>query len=206
MTEWKLFDKEPPETEQYLAERCRMGLRMQPGFMQRARMVVDLVKLSIIVGGYTSVTDLGCGDGELLTMMPPENVAKSWGYELGKSDVQYGIRRGLDVRQANIVTGSCRLEYGEIVVISEVLEHLADPRSLLKSLPDLRLVIASSPSLETAEWHNESHAWAWDLDGYRDLFKDCGYNVLYQNDSDGGINSFDGAVGEQRFQVIVAMR
>lgn len=206
---WKLFNGEIPEPVASLATRDWMNLAKQPGFQQRASMVVDLVRLCAVIGGHTTVTELGCGDGSLLQKIERIDLA-CWGYEIGDADIAYArTTLQLDVKKADIVAGRDvngeRLAYGEIVVISEVLEHLADPVELLRKLPN-RLVIASSPSRETGEWHNPIHAWAWDENDYRRLFELAGYTVLYQAECEAGLNSFNGVVNEQCFQAVVAVK
>lgn len=197
MTEWRL-----PGGETATPDRPWMRLERQPGFTQRAALVTGLARLVLHLKPYTAtVTDLGCGDGAMLAMLPLG--VRKWGYELGEGDVLQGHRRGLDIRQKNIVTDA--LEYGDVLIASEVLEHLRDPVAFLRALPD-RLLIASSPSAETGTWHNPVHSWAWDLSGFRDLLTRSGWRVLYQAEADGGTNTFGGVAGVQRFQAIVGAR
>lgn len=199
--EWKLEG-----LDDIRPDRPWMNLERQPGFAQRAKLVADLARLVCeLRPDIASVSDLGCGDGSLLNRMPA--YLERWGYELGASDVGHAVDRlGLDVRQADILRSP--LEYGDLIVASEVLEHLADPVGFLKGLPDEAdaHLIASSPSAETGEWHNSIHSWAWDLDGYRDLLERGGWRVLYQAECDGGFNTFGGVTWPQRFQAIVAAR
>ncbi len=200
--EWRLFDTEPPEPPAMLARRDWMELEHQPGFRQRAHMVAQVVTLiTALRPGITTITDLGCGDGSVMARFPANLTA--WGYELGPGDVRVARERGLDVRQADILTGD--LEYGDVLAASEVLEHLADPQPFLQLLPD-RVLVVSSPSLETGDWHNPIHAWAWDMPGYRDLLERSGWRVVYQAECDGGWNQFGGVEGPQRFQVAVGLR
>jgi SAM-dependent methyltransferase len=197
VTAWKL-----PGGEVITPDRPWMNLEGQPGFAQRARMVADLARLVTGLALHVStVTDLGCGDGSLLAMLPG---ARAWGYELGAGDVEHARRRGLDVRQADILDG--RLEYGDLLIASEVLEHLEDPAAFLAALPLDRVLIASSPSCETGTWFNPIHSWAFDLGGYRELMESGGWRVLYQADTDGGVNTFGGVPGRQRFQAVIAVR
>lgn len=201
--EWKLFGEVPAEPLHTLIDRPWMDLKGQPGFGQRARMVADLVRLCAALGGHATVTDLGCGDGSLLAMMPPHLTC--WGYEIGAGDVAHAQAHGRDVRRANIITDAPTLDYGDVIIASEVLEHLADPSGFLKGLPD-RLLIASSPSAETGDWHNPIHSWAWDPAGYKALLQRSGYHVFYQAEVSGGTNCFGGVTGPQRFQAIVGAR
>jgi SAM-dependent methyltransferase len=203
--EWRLEGDEPRGVD-----RPWMDLENQPGFGQRAKLVADLVGLltALLPSSLLSVTDLGCGDGSLLAMLPRHLLA--WGYEIGSGDVQAARERGLDVRQGDLLTGleladGVPMEYGDVLVASEVLEHLDDPQAFLGRLPR-RIVVASSPSRETGDWHTPIHSWAWDLAGYRDLFTQSGWRVLYQAECDGGLNTFGGVTGQQRFQAAAAVR
>jgi hypothetical protein len=200
--EWKLFDAVPAEPLETLIDRPWMRLEGQPGFAQRAKLVADLARLLAgLRRDIATITELGCGDGSLLAMLP--KLDGRVGYEIGAGDVAAARARGLNVEQADILTGD--LFYGHLIVVSEVLEHLADPVGFLANLPD-RLLIASSPSAETGGWHNPIHSWAWDPDGYRDLLERGGWRVLYQAECDGGFNTFGGVTGPQRFQAIVGAR
>jgi hypothetical protein len=211
--EWKLFDTVPPEPLAAIADRPWMRLEGQPGFTQRAAMVAGLVSLMLAAGDQiTSLTDLGCGDGSLLAAIGQQPGVVMWGYEIGAGDVAHARSRGLEVRRADILAD--KLDYGDLIIASEVLEHLADPEGFLKGLPQAprrqyapgQFLLTSSPSLETGDWHNPIHAWAWDTEGYRDLLERSGWRVLYQAECDGGLNTFGGVTGPQRFQAIVAAR
>lgn len=196
-------------------DRPWMDLKNQPGFAQRAQMIADLVELVLalktsspvsnslsVTSSLLSVTDLGCGDGSLLELL--QLGWRAWGYEIGSGDVEHAQSRGLDVRQRNIITD--RLEYGDVIIASEVLEHIAEPVKFLRALPADSTLIISSPSRETGEWHNPIHTWAWDLAGYWELTEKSGWVPVYQTECSGGVNDFGGVQREQFFQAIVAVR
>jgi methyltransferase family protein len=203
MTEWRLFESQVPELRPALAVRPWMNLEGQPGFAQRARLVTDLVCYAAPV---SAICDLGCGDGALLARLKAEpelDGIPMWGYDLGAADVAHGRARGLDLRLAD-VTGA-GLDYGSLAIASEVAEHLEDPEEFLRGIGS-RFLVVSSPSAETASWHNEIHAWAWDLAGYRDLVERSGWRVTSHRACAGGMNTFGGVTGPQRFQAILAAR
>lgn len=204
MAEWKLFDGELPEPPEYLKTRPCMNLEGQPGFPARAQLVVDLARL-VYETRVESISELGCGDGSLLARIAYSGVgARCWGYDLGLADIAYGRTRGLDLRYGDIVAGE-GIEYGELIIASEVVEHIEDPEGFLRRLPG-RLLIVSSPASETGDWHNRIHAWAWDQEGYAELVTRSGWEVVAHRTCDGGENTFDGVTGRQTFQAILAVR
>lgn len=100
-----------------------------------------------------------------------------WGYDIGEGPLAVARSAGFDARQADIT--SDELELAGIVVLSEVLEHLVDPHTMVARLcqDPVRTIVASSPHLETDADHYEQHRFAWDLDGYTALLEDAGFTV-----------------------------
>lgn len=135
------------------------------------------------------IIDLGAGDGALLGLViqpDPPRKNHAWGYEIILADVEYAREvRGVNVHQRNVwralAGGRHRLNLGavdSVIVLTEVLEHVEQPHEFLKLLharPEVRYVVASSPHSETPEQHEWNHAWAWDPDGYRAMFRDAGF-------------------------------
>lgn len=124
-----------------------------------------------------SLSDLGCGDGGLLTLL--DRRIDAWGYDLAPANVEAAKTRGVDVRYGDVVNDFESLWLGDIVVMTEFLEHVVDPHQYLRQLADkgVRYIIASSPYLETLESHYEFHAWCWDREGYDALLNQAGYEV-----------------------------
>lgn len=132
------------------------------------------------------VCDLGAGDGALLSLLPPQLREKSWGYDIIAADVEYATTvRHVNVTQANVSAfydyDGVPIEVSDVVVLTEVLEHMADPHgflALLHARPEVRFVAASSPRHETPDEHEWNHAWAWDPDGYQEMFVAAGFGTL----------------------------
>ena len=207
MGEWQLF---PPgtvpdfTTPEFFAAHRWVPPQHQIGHRQRTAMAARLIADVVAEYGCESVSDLGCGDGSLLEELAAVGVhVPTWGYDAGRANVARAQSRGLDVRQADLF--SDELAYGDLVTACEVVEHLADPHSFVRGLPG-RVIVLSSPSTETADWHYVHHAWAWDLDGYAELVTNAGWQIIRQVDCEGGINWHNGKPGNQRFQAIAAVR
>jgi hypothetical protein len=144
-------------------------------------------------------SDLGCGDGGLLSVVEMW-FTDAWGYDFQPSNEAGWKERRVNAESINIFTperykisepcdGGCASNWGKpcdceevrlgnIVAMTEVLEHLADPRAALRwirSRPDVQYLVCSSPYTETSESHCEEHAWAWDIAGYYELLRSTGW-------------------------------
>lgn len=205
MTEWRLFPNRTVPvftTVEFFENHPWVPPGHQRGHRERTEMVATLIGSLNEQDPITSLTDLGCGDGSLLTKLKPLGFPM-WGYEAGVENIDQAWKAGLDVRKANILDNN--LEYGNVIVASEVIEHLFDPHGFVAGLPGHRLVL-SSPSAENAYWHYEHHAWAWGLAGYRKLVEDAGWKVIEQRECDAEANFHNGMWQPQRFQAIAATR
>lgn len=131
--------------------------------------------------GNGRITDLGAGDGALLQLIGCRPYA--WGYDIIRQDVWHARnKRDVEVHLRNVQRAleDGHLHLGEVVVLTEVLEHMADPHGFLAKLHDREevcYVVASSPHSETPEQHEWNHAWAWDFEGYEAMFNAAGFTT-----------------------------
>lgn len=162
----------------------------QAGHRPRLQAAAQMVHL-VWEPGMT-VVDLGAGDGGLLTLLDRIPNEAKWGYDLTDANVAGAAQRGVDVGLADCVDGD--IEWGDIAIATEMLEHLVDPHSFVRKIAHhSRFLIASSPWTETAAAHYEYHTWAWDIEGYARLCEDNGWSIL-------------GHVSVSWFQVLLAER
>lgn len=183
MTEWKFFPEGTvPEctTAAWYEGRERAPHLEQPGQRERLIHTSRLAARLIADGGITSVVDLGCGDGGLLSLLAAAGLhAEMWGYDVSPAAVEGARERGVQAMQLDIVSGEPR--WGDLAVCTEMLEHQVDPRGFLRRVAEhSNFVIASSPYTENDWNHYEFHTWAWDLPGYRMMFEDTGWHVMRQ--------------------------
>lgn len=183
MTEWRLFPEDTvPECTlpAWYEGRARAPHLEEGAHRDRLLLAADMVRDAVDRFGVRSVVDLGSGDGGLLSLLQPfsfEMDTPMWGYDLQRSNVTPAVlERNVDVRLGDVVAGE--VEWGELAVATEMLEHLLDPHDFVRRVgAHSRVIVASSPFTETDQSHYEFHTWAFDMDGYRALIEQAGYHV-----------------------------
>jgi hypothetical protein len=147
-----------------------------------------------------TVSDLGCGDGGLLRLLKRIPDLEAWGYDFAPANTPAWPERDVEAYHRNVFDfadtrgeGTAGLPInpevmlGDVVVMTEVLEHLSRPHEVLAWLAAPsnggrgRYLVCSSPHTETAESHDACHAWAWDMDGYRAMIEAAGWEILVHN-------------------------
>lgn len=191
--EWRLFEEgKVPEytTAKWYEGREHAPHIDQPIHRDRLQGSATFVAQAAFQGRLRTVVDLGCGDGGLLTLLGPK--LKGWGYDLSPENVEAGKLRGVDVRYGDALGPD--VEWGEIAVATEMLEHLVDPHAYLREIiQHSRALVCSSPWDERPGQAYEFHTWAWDIAGYRQMIEGAGWKVLRQRKI-------------HRFQVTLAVR
>jgi methionine biosynthesis protein MetW len=92
------------------------------------RLIVDLIPTG------SSVLDLGCGDGELLSALVRERKARAQGIEIDEQAIYRCVAMGLSVLHGDIDTGLP--EYGDrsfdYVVLNQSLQQVKSPDTVLQ--------------------------------------------------------------------------
>ena len=174
--EWKLFDGDNSELVTAEWYKDRDAAHHLEESDHKARLVDSawLVRQAIEMGAKSAV-DLGCGDGGLLQLLKDMNI-KAWGYDLAPKNVEYAVNvRGVDARYTDVNAND--IEYGDLAILTEVLEHMVDPHKYLRDLPS-KFLLASSPFNENDKSHYEFHLWAWNKEGYDNLVMQAGYSIV----------------------------
>lgn len=191
--EWRLFDEgtvpEYTKPEWYAGREHAPHLE-QPGHRERLMLTAQFVALGAFGRKVDTVVDLGSGDGGLLSLLGP--ALTGWGYDLMPENLDAAKVRGVDVRYGDVVAGD--IEWGQIAVCTEMLEHLVDPHAFVRRIAQhAEVLVCSSPWMERPGAAYEFHTWCFDLDGYRALVEQAGFKVQRQQ----RVHSF---------QVILAVR
>lgn len=180
MTEWRLFDSDTAHvsTAEFHADRHRAAHLEDPLHRPRLELAASFV-LQAVEMGAGSLSDLGCGDGGLLSLV--QGHVAAWGYDFCPANTAGWAERGVRAEFLDVFGADRdRVAFGDITVVTEVLEHLTDPHGAVRWIGDhSRFIVASSPWTETDTAHDECHAWAFDLTGYLHLIKQGGFTVLH---------------------------
>jgi hypothetical protein len=191
--EWRLFEAGTiPEftTPEWYEGREHVPHLNQTLHRDRLHMTATFVAQAVLQSRLNTVVDLGAGDGGLLTLLGPR--IEAWGYDLMTTNIEAAKLRGVDVQYGDVVAGD--IEWGSIAVCTEMLEHLVDPHGFAATIRDhAQYLVCSSPWNERRGNAYAYHAWAWDIEGYRNMLQGAGWKVLRQRK----VHSF---------QVILAVR
>lgn len=181
MTEIKLFDKPQFHDAEFYSGLGLADHINQRGHRERLLLTLFEVGRLIIKEGVKTIADWGAGNGGLLSEVKKLFPAiVSFGYDLLPANVEHAREvLGVDVTLVDFTKDECAV--GDLVIVSEVLEHLVDPHGLLRKFyanEKVKWVIASSPATETVEAHWPYHLYIWDLEGYAVMFSGAGWGVF----------------------------
>jgi SAM-dependent methyltransferase len=194
MTEWRLYpdhDVPPVSTYEFHADRERAPHLEQSVHRDRLERARDFVVLAagLILDAQRyreviTVSDLGCGDGGLLQLLGDVKGIDAWGYDFHPASQAGWAERGVRAEAVDVFgvegggIGGRGVLIGDIAVCTEVLEHIADPHKAVRWIAgQATYFVASSPATETDLSHDEAHAWAWDMEGYRALLEGAGFEI-----------------------------
>lgn len=184
MTMWKLFEGEvaPVSTAEFHEGRDRARHLEDDFHRPRLLKAAEYVHLAAEMTAAPSVSDLGCGDGGLLSLLrfrlPAE--VEAWGYDFCPANVDGWAERGVKAEPLDVFGADAdRVRFGSITVTTEVLEHLSNPFGAVRRIRQhSQFLVASSPWVENAQRHDECHAWAFDPAGYRTLLEMTQWRIL----------------------------
>jgi hypothetical protein len=182
VSEWKLFDGPVPyvSTAEFHRDRPRAPHLEQGWHRGRLLRAAQFVSEAVTELGTATVSDLGCGDGGLLSLVQDIPGATAWGYDFSPANAAGWPERGVTA-YAKDVFGADRptVQVGDVVVMTETLEHLADPHGVLRWVRyPARWLVCSSPFNENDHMHDACHAWAWDLEGYARMITEAGWEIV----------------------------
>jgi hypothetical protein len=167
MAEYRFFEEGTVpyvSTQAFHADRERAPHLEQQMHSGRLSRVAYLIRSLV----PSSVVDLGCGDGGLLSLL---GGIDAWGYDFQPSNEAGWVERGITAECRDVLYPGADIRWGELAAMTETLEHVADPHGVVGWVArHCRYIVASSPHSETPEHHAAEHAWGWDMPGYADMF------------------------------------
>ena len=85
------------------------------------------------IGKRSEVLDLGCGNGEILTILARELDATVLGIEIDQSNINECIKSGINVIQQNIDEGLSNFsdKSYDVVIMSQTIQVLKEPKKAL---------------------------------------------------------------------------
>ncbi|MDQ0396292.1 methionine biosynthesis protein MetW [Labrys monachus] len=110
---------------------------------------LDLLKIRDMVTPQARVLDVGCGDGELLTLLASTRGVDGRGIELSQLGVNTAVSRGLAVIQgdADSDLANYPADSFDYVILSQTLQATRNPRLVLEDMLRIgRRVIVSFPN------------------------------------------------------------
>jgi homoserine O-acetyltransferase len=97
---------------------------------------LDYDRIMELIPGQASVLDLGCGSGGLLARLREAHCRRLVGVELDEAKVLSGIRRGLDIIQADLNKGLFLFtgQQFDYVVLSQTLQAVYDVKGVITDM------------------------------------------------------------------------
>lgn len=196
MAEWRLFPEGTvphASTFEFHEHRERAPHLEQACHRDRLLKAAEYV-ISVSREQEISISDLGCGDGGLLSLLEKEGL-DAWGYDFQPSNAVGWDQRGVRAELLNAFgTQRPNVQLGSVSVATEVLEHMADPHEAVRWIGETsQWIVASSPWNEHPGSHDECHVWAWDMQGYANLITQGGYRIIRHEK----VNQFQVILGER---------
>lgn len=168
----------------------------QEGHRPRLMQVLDFVEQLVREDSSLTICDFGCGNGGLIREIEKKLPNKIWGYDLLPANVQDAHSKGNaeNITYKDFIVDVQGIEYPDVAICTEILEHLVDPDEFVRRLLDnnVQCIVASSPDYETPNYHAPFHLWVFNGDSYKDMFEQAGWKVLLHH--------------KDFFQYIVAVR
>jgi hypothetical protein len=168
MTEYRFYDHAYYTTAEFHADRAAAEHLAEDGHRLRLFISKGLIEAT----EAKQWIDFGAGNGGLLEIT---DIPDKRGVDFQPANVADARRRGRPVEHFDFIAADA-LPYAQVASLTEVLEHLDDPHSLLRRL-DCDWLVASVPNNETPDRHWFGHTWGWDVAGFVTLIADAGFEV-----------------------------
>lgn len=172
------------------------GSKQTPSIQERFKIFSDWAPEG------SSVLDIGCGSGKLMRYLVENKSCKVLGIDISEEAAQLCKEKGVNALVEDITKDSFELKQDfDIVILSEIVEHLANPEGLIEkikphtnyiflSLPNigffpyrLRLLFGRFPVHD--EYHPSEHLRYWTYKDFKDWLRFLDLEILDVKSSNG---------------------
>lgn len=157
---------------------------------RRGNYIFDFLRASNVSMEDKIVYEYGCGFGGILDYFK-SNGCVTYGCDLDRKAVEYGKSRGLDLHHGDIQTLESIEIKPDIVILSHLLEHIADPHSFLKRIRKIMkadsCLYIEVPGSKRPEklWKRTiqpGHLMYFDLETLKKMVQKCGFSIVKGNE------------------------
>lgn len=128
-----------------------------------------------------TVMDPACGDASIVRYANDlSHIAKAYLADISRPNVEaLSLAVVNTIRLADIWIAMRDFPLVDVVILTEILEHLDDPDAVLKLAKRKgRHLVASSPEMRPGQVDvNPEHLWMFDAQGYREMLEASGWEV-----------------------------
>ena len=104
---------------------------------KRGKDILAYLQEHINVDGISSILEIGCSSGGIVSVFKEYGIKKCKGIDLGSEYVQYGRKKGLDLEIGSSAKLAARKEKYDLIILNHVLEHFLDIRKELLVIKEL---------------------------------------------------------------------
>jgi methionine biosynthesis protein MetW len=162
-------------------------------------------KIASHITPHSKVLDLGCGTGCLLQQLSQDKQVQGYGIEINFDSIVSCVEKGLSVYHGNLddgLTGFANQSY-DTVILSQTIQQVKKPLYVMSEMlrvgkraiitfPNfahysvrLSLIFGRIPQTKALpyHWYNTPNIRVSSINGFRELCRNEGYNILEEDNS-----------------------
>jgi hypothetical protein len=140
-----------------------------PEHVRRVAWTLDQLREAVNTSIFTWAVDIACGDGEILGSLDEIRHREY----IDRTDGERVSIIGLAEDSHALVQ---QYRPWDLVIMTEILEHLDNPDSVLTSWSrNTRWLLTTTPLGETDPEYNAEHYWGWDQQGFEQMLQESGW-------------------------------